>query len=313
MQKESRGWPRLSSIGIPAGLAVISLVAIPSAWGEPPPEAPDEASEPVDEASNPFDSLPWIKEGTGELGDKAELKIPAGFRFGATDTAVTLLRVMGNIPDGSELGLVGPDDLDWFVVYDFEEVGYVKDDDKDDLDATKMLRSIRDGTKGSNEVRKSRGLPEVEVIGWAIPPRYNPDTQVLEWATRLRFKDPDDGSSSESINYRTKVLGRKGVMNVIVVCGADELEQVLPAYQEMMKGFSFVEGERYAEFRSGDRVAEYGLAALVVGAGTAVAAKAGLFALLFGFIKKGGKLIILGVVAVGAALARVFGGLFRRR
>ena len=53
-----------------------------------------------------------------------------------------------------------------------------------------------------------------------------------------------------------------------------------------------------------DRVAAYGLGALIAGG---VAAKAGLFAKLFGFLLMAKKFIIIGVVALGAFIAKMFG------
>ena len=64
-------------------------------------------------------------------------------------------------------------------------------------------------------------------------------------------------------------------------------------------------GERYAEFRAGDRVAEYGLAALVLGGAAAVATKSG-------FLKAFGKLIVVGVMGVGAAVLAFVRRLRRR-
>jgi uncharacterized membrane-anchored protein len=67
-----------------------------------------------------------------------------------------------------------------------------------------------------------------------------------------------------------------------------------------------VQGERYAEFKPGDRAAEYGLAGLIVGGAAAAAAKSGA---LKGFIK------VIGVAAIAAfaALAAFLGRLFRRK
>jgi len=58
-----------------------------------------------------------------------------------------------------------------------------------------------------------------------------------------------------------------------------------------------VEGQRYAEFRPGDKIAEYGLAALITGGAAAVALKTGLF-------QKFWKLIVLGFVALAGALKK---------
>jgi uncharacterized membrane-anchored protein len=67
----------------------------------------------------------------------------------------------------------------------------------------------------------------------------------------------------------------------------------------------FNEGYRYAEFNSKtDRMAEYGLGALIAGT---LAAKAGLFAKLGVLLLALKKFIIIGVVAIGGLLAKLFG------
>ena len=41
------------------------------------------------------------------------------------------------------MGFVAPAGEDWFAVFEFDDVGYVKDDEKDSLDANALLDSIK--------------------------------------------------------------------------------------------------------------------------------------------------------------------------
>ena len=79
----------------------------------------------------------------------------------------------------------------------------------------------------------------------------------------------------------------------------------------MLEGFDYKAGNKYSEYKKGDKVAKYGIAALVVGGGAAVAAKTGLFAVFFKFLAKGGKAVWIGIVAVfagiWAGIRRLFG------
>jgi uncharacterized membrane-anchored protein len=70
-----------------------------------------------------------------------------------------------------------------------------------------------------------------------------------------------------------------------------------------MGGFQFSTGNRYAEWVKGDKVAAYGLTALVAGGVGAAAAKSGLLGKLW-------KAIVLGAVAVAAALKRFLASIF---
>jgi uncharacterized membrane-anchored protein len=97
-------------------------------------------------------------------------------------------------------------------------------------------------------------------------------------------------------------------MEIVLVCEPDNLQTTLPEFRSVMAKHSFQTGETYAEYKSGDKVAKYGLAALVVGGAAVGAAKLGLFAWLAVALKKFWKFIIVGVVAVGAAIKKLFGG-----
>ena len=127
-------------------------------------------------------------------------------------------------------------------------------------------------------------------------PFYNPATNNLEWAIRLSSSD-----GTRMVNYKTKVLGRRGVMDVVLVCDEEEMAAVVPEYQKLLTGYAFQKEESYAAFRKGDKVAEYGLTGLILGGGLLVAAKSGLLAKLW-------KPIIAGLVVVGTFLKRIFVG-----
>jgi uncharacterized membrane-anchored protein len=70
------------------------------------------------------------------------------------------------------------------------------------------------------------GLETLTLVGWAVPPNYNQAPNNLEWAIRLQG---EDGGST--VNYFTKLLGRRGIMNTTLVCDPNALESILPDYQ----------------------------------------------------------------------------------
>lgn len=240
--------------------------------------------------------LAWKTEGKGELGTRAEIAVPSGYRFLGSGDASKLMEYYGNLTDGSELGFIAPDNLDWFAVFEFKDVGYVKDEEKDKLDADTILQQLKDGQIAANEELTRRGMSTLNVLGWHTPPFYNTETKNLEWAIRLSSSD-----GGEILNYKTNLLGRRGVMDVVLVCSEEQLATVIPAYQGLIAGFSYKADESYAAFTKGDKIAEYGLIGLIAGGGLLVAAKSGLLAKLW-------KPIVIGVVAVGAFFKRIFKG-----
>lgn len=231
----------------------------------------------------------------GNLAGTAQIKVPGGYLFaGAKDTRL-LMEAMQNPTSGREQGFLAPAKFDWFVVFEFDDVGYIKDDEKGSLDAEAMLKSIMAGNEASNAERKKRGWPTMVIQGWEQKPHYNETTHNLEWAIR------GESEGKLIINHNTRILGRKGVMRITLVTEPELLTPSLPKFKDVLAGFDFQQGQRYAEFRQGDKIAKYGLSALIVGGATAAAVKTGMFKWLW-------KAIVVGAVAIGAFLKKIFAG-----
>lgn len=245
-------------------------------------------------------SLDWTSGAEGRIGPHATIQVPEDYLFTGSEGTIKLMEAYGNLTNGQELGYLSPPDMSWFAVFEFDQVGYVKDDEKDSLDADEILSQLRAGQESANEVMKERGMSTLDVVGWHTPPFYNSETKNLEWAIRLRSSD-----GSEVLNYKTKILGRRGVMDVVVVCEEEQLAAVIPQYQKLLTGFAYHETESYAAFTDGDKIAEYGLTGLIVGGGLLAAAKTGLLAKFW-------KPIAGGLLVVGAFIKRIFTGKSRQ-
>ena len=243
---------------------------------------------------SPFDGVKWQQgPSIGNLGSVAELHVPAGYVFaGANDTRI-IMEAMQNPTTGNELGFIAPAGLDWFVVYEFNDVGYIRDDEKNSLDADAMLEGIKKGTEAGNIERRRRGWPPLTLLGWEQKPRYDEATHNLEWA----FRATSEGKLV--VNYNTRLLGRGGVMVLTLVCQPESLAQTLSPFKNVLAGYKFSQGHGYAEFRQGDKMAKYGLSALVVGGAAAVAVKTGLAKGLW-------KLIVVGFLVISAFFKKLF-------
>jgi uncharacterized membrane-anchored protein len=243
---------------------------------------------------------------TAKLATHAEVKVPAGFFFLNGDQTRAMMRRHGEPVSGDELGYLSPQDDAWSVFFEFSDIGYIKDADKEKLDADKLLKQIKAGNEQGNEERVKNGVPPLEVIGWEQAPSYDPVTHNLEWCIRGRSEGHD------ILNYNTRLLGRKGVMEVVLVVEPEHLAATLPKFRDVVAGHQFVSGQSYAEYRPGDKIAKYGLGALVLGGAAVGAAKLGLFAWLAVFLKKAGKLVVVAVVAVAAFFKKMFNKLTGR-
>jgi uncharacterized membrane-anchored protein len=225
--------------------------------------------------------------------------VPNGYGFlDAADTK-KFQELNHNLANGREY-LLAPAKFNWFALFEFEPIGYVKDNEK--IDADEVLRTVRDGTARGNEERKKRGWDTMTVVGWDFPPQYDKRAKLLEWA----LVGKDDRTGDQVINYNTRILGRTGVMSVVVVAQPAVLNQAVAEFKGLLGGYHYVSGERYAQFRKGDKVAEYGLAALIAGGAAAIATKKGFWALLASFFAAAWKFIAAGAVAVTATFKRLF-------
>ena len=239
---------------------------------------------------------------TAKLGGVAQINLPAGYNFLDGATTRSILKAYGEPVSGKELGLIEATNAHWSVMFEFADIGYVKDDDKDKLDADKMLAGFKEGTAEQNKQRVAMGRTPLEIVGWEQPPHYDEVTHNLTWAIRCTSE------GRQILNYNTRLLGRLGVMEVVLICEPDQLQGTLPTFTSLLAGYSFQTGNNYAEYRKGDKVAKYGLAALVLGGAAVGAAKLGLLAWLLPFLKKGWILI----VAAFAGIASFFRKFFRK-
>ncbi|HEV2845560.1 MAG TPA: DUF2167 domain-containing protein [Thermoanaerobaculia bacterium] len=241
-----------------------------------------------------------------DLGSNlAQIDVPEGYVFADGPNTRKLMELYGNPATDREVGAIAPkaEGKNWLVVFEYEESGYVKDDDKDKIDADAILKSITEGTEASNEQRKEMGSDAIHIVGWFEQPHYDSKTNNLVWA----IEGKDDPGGNRFVNYDVRLLGRRGYMSATLITGPESLAADLPEVNGLLSGFSYKTGNRYAEWVKGDKVAEYGLTALVAGGAGAAAVKLGLFAKLGKMLAKGWKLVVAGIAALIALLRKLFG------
>jgi uncharacterized membrane-anchored protein len=195
------------------------------------------------------------------------------------------------------------------MLFEFHEVGYVADDEKGSLDASAILSSIKRGTESSNEIRKQKGWPAFHVTGWSKEPFYDDQTHNLTWAI---VGQNDSSQGSPTVNYSVRLLGRRGTMSVDLVLAPDQLPAVLPQFNQLMQHYSYTGGNRYSEFIHGDKVAGYGLTALIAGGAAAAAVKTGFFAKLFKLLATAAIALWKFILILVAALVSSFKKLVNR-
>ena len=243
------------------------------------------------------------EHGTVQLANGvASLVLPTGFKFLGQEQGTQVVRdLWGNKGAEGILGVIFPENDDPFsdssyaYVIQYDESGYVEDDDADDIDYDEMLKEMQKDELETNQQRASMGMEPMYLLGWAAPPFYDEDRKVLHWAKEIKF---GDSAEMNTLNYNVRVLGRKGVLVLNAVAAMSELEMVKQHVPEVLNIVQFSDGYKYEQFDSGvDKVAAYTIGGLVAGK---VLAKVGILAGLAKF----GKVIFL-------AIAAAFGGLWK--
>jgi uncharacterized membrane-anchored protein len=286
----------------------IALMAVLAVTAAGTASAQDQAEDPRVTLAK---SIHW-QQGPcrGSVGHYAEIDVPEGFMFAGPADAQKFMELNENIPDPMTMGVLQPiaDDETWFLVFEYGDTGHVHDDEKTKIDADALLKHKQAVEVRANEERRKRGYVAMHCKDWLIRPAYDADTRSLAWALRLEVDGPD-GKVSEVCNYNLRILGRSGVMSTTLVCAPQEISGLVPRVKQLLKGFEYVPGQRYGEWRAGDKVAAYGLTGLITGGAAVAAVKSGLAAKLLAAVAKMGKVIFLAVIAIFGGICKLlFGG-----
>ena len=237
----------------------------------------------------------------------ATLDVPEKFRYLPPEQAdKVLVEAWGNPPGTKTLGMLFPSDVSplaaggWGVVITYQNDGHVDDGDAAGIDYDAMMKQMKADSETDNKERAKEGYEPGTLVGWAAPPRYDASSRKLYWARELSFPSADE----HTLNYDIRVLGREGVLSFNAVAGISQLADIRGRMKEVMSFADFRPGQRYADYKPDtDRTAAYGIGALVAGK---LAAKAGLFKLLFAALLAGKKFVLLALAGVAGLAAKLF-------
>ncbi len=222
--------------------------------------------------SNPELLASQLKYQTGTIalqGGVANVTVPNDLKYLKLPTNPNRIReALGNPHGDGTLGMIVPGNFNplskqsWGVVITYNKDGHVKDDDAESINYNDLLKTMQDGLKERNQERVKQGYAAIELVGWAKQPFYDKATKKLYWAKDLKFSD----SGEHTLNYNIRVLGREGVLVLNAVAGIDQLGLIEKASPQVISSVSFNKGYRYEDFDpSSDKVAAYGVAALIAG------------------------------------------------
>lgn len=244
------------------------------------------------------------KPGLVPLGSLATLDLQPGSCFVPPESTREFMTALGNKFSGEVLGMIIPGSkdewaLDIMIVLESSPSGHILDADANKLDANAILESIRSRTEAANVERKKLNQGELKVLGWDEPPYYDQPKRLLVWSINTV-----DFDNAASINYNQNMLGRDTLLRMVALGSVDN-SKIKQFAKKAATHISYNSGNRYEDYQPGvDKVAEYGLAALIAGV---AAKKLGFFALLFALLVKGWKIILVVVFFLGGTIYKLFG------
>ena len=289
-----------------AVLAIVAALFLPAHADEKKP-SPKEM-EMIQKAMKAIGELQYQSGEVSLAGGKVKLTLPPEFQYlDPANARKVLVDIFGNPPDsGSTDGMIVPKGINfiadggWTAVLKWKGDGYVKDDDFAKINFNEMLDDLKKGYKAGSDERVSKGYGKMELAAWAQQPHYDRTTHKLYYAKLFDVQGPE-----QQLNYDIRVLGRHGHLELSIMSSRSEMQDIEAKAPAILGMVDFTEGNRYADFKPGtDKVAAYGIAGLIAGG---VLAKAGFFKLIWVGILAAKKFVIIGVLAIGAWLKKLFG------
>ncbi|PVZ19589.1 MULTISPECIES: DUF2167 domain-containing protein [unclassified Pseudomonas] len=293
-----------------AAAVLLCATTLPAMAASTPAPAPIASEQPQQTAEQ---WLATLKPQHGNItlpSGIASLKLNNEFYYlSPEDTERLLTEAWGNPPGFKTLGMIVPTavsplaDNGWGVIISYKNDGHISDDDAAKIDYADLLKQMKAEDVEDNQERRKQGYAGVTLLGWAEPPSYDQATHKMYWARELKA----DNADQTTLNYSIRILGREGVLELNAVAAMADLPTIKQETPKILAFTNFTDGNRYADYDSKtDKLAPYGLAALVAGG---IAAKAGLFAKIGIALLAFKKFIVLGLLAV----AGFFGKLFKRK
>jgi uncharacterized membrane-anchored protein len=239
------------------------------------------------------------------------LNVPKGFMFLDKDQAKHLLVDYWDNPQekvSDILGVLVKTNATIFYevatayVIEYEDAGYVSDEDADKIDYDDLLKSMQSDIIEEN--KNNPNGPKWTLLGWAWRPTYDKKNKVLAWAKHYQIAE-NGAETNEVINYDVRILGKAGFVVITAVAAPEAKDELLTDNSAIVGSIVYNSGYKYSDFNpKTDHVAEWTIGGLIAGK---VLAKAGFWAV----IAKFSKVIIIAIIGFFAAIrkriARWFG------
>src|SRR5687767_13773026 len=169
-------------------------------------DSPEPAEGQPEAAPAEEEAMPELKYSTGDVvlpNKVATLHLGEKYHYLAPEETNQLLQLWGNPPDEQTQGAILPADVNpfgeggWAVFLTYTDDGHIDDSDANEIDYDDLLKDMKEGVEDSNAARKEAGYPEMHLLNWAEPPRYDAAAKKLYWAKEIS----SEAGEMHSLNY----------------------------------------------------------------------------------------------------------------
>lgn len=116
------------------------------------------------------------------LGDKVMFNLLEGFIWIFVKEVVVFMCEIGNYVDDEYFyGFVFKKEMNGFIFIEYDDFGYVKDDDVKNWDVDELMDNLCKGIKEVNKDCIVKGIELIEIIGWIEKFIYDVINYCLIW------------------------------------------------------------------------------------------------------------------------------------
>ncbi len=202
---------------------------------------------------DPFNQIHWAAGPQRiTLSDFAYIDIPQGYRMTDVIGARKFLESQNDTVPGDTVGILASTSGNWWAVLEYNTKGYVKDANLQQIDSAAVLKAVQAQIQAKDNAGSA-----VTSVSWDKTPVYDSQAQTLAWSLQVQ------NGSAKAVNQTIVLLGRYGVFQITAVQPSQVAN--VPSLADLASNISFKDGDRYADYQIGDKIADIGLAQLIAG------------------------------------------------
>jgi uncharacterized membrane-anchored protein len=173
------------------------------------------------------------------LSGLVALPLPAGMISADRAETRRFLEATGNPPAGDEVAIAAPANLDWFLVFSFDEFKQLGLEHPQPT-VGEIVAALRRGNSETNQARKKAGRETLDLLGWREKPVYDPKTFRLEWSINTQ-----ESGGRHNANRYWLLLTRRGVLSIELVTEEPRYAAASLQANELLRKLGVAEQEAY--------------------------------------------------------------------